>query len=367
MPTHYMRRYDLFLDAGFDDAEAQVEALAREIATLKLTSPATGAPDELLALRDAIHGRVSRLPAEQARLAALVPEWLAERNGDLAGVLWLARAEHGELLDLPGFLLGVFQAFLSSGRLQDALAFGRFVLDLRFDWNRVYGDAALAYAFLDERDPNPLVWRVLDELRGRQKLRVLELGCGIGNDALGLLRSPQSEAYVGVDLAVRALTRFRQRLDGTGITVEPQLLVGDLLQTLERHLPAGPAPNLVYSYSSLHYFPSAALQRIFELVRQLLLRNAPDPGWFAFAIKGAGSVWEGQGLPLYRPDVWVNHDGQSRWFPSQKALARQLDKAGFEIRMHEVHDHWGYSETGRRDVFHYVLCSPRAEFLGSGI
>jgi hypothetical protein len=71
-------------------------------------------------------------------------------------------------------------------------------------------------------------------------------------------------------------------------------------------------------------------------------------------------VWEGQGLPLYRPDVWVNWDGQSRWFPSREALARQLDRAGFEIRFHELHEHWGYSEHGRRDVFHYVLCSPRA-------
>jgi hypothetical protein len=76
-------------------------------------------------------------------------------------------------------------------------------------------------------------------------------------------------------------------------------------------------------------------------------------------MKGAGSVWEGQGLPLYRPDVWVNWDGQSRWFPSRDALVRQLDRAGFELRFHEQHAHWGYSEIGKRDVFHYVLCSPR--------
>jgi hypothetical protein len=75
-------------------------------------------------------------------------------------------------------------------------------------------------------------------------------------------------------------------------------------------------------------------------------------------------VWEGQGLPLYRPDVWVNWDGQSRWFPSRDALDRQLDRAGFEVRFHELHAHWGYSEKGKKDVFHYVLCSPRASSRG---
>jgi hypothetical protein len=138
--------------------------------------------------------------------------------------------------------------------------------------------------------------------------------------------------------------------------------MGDFVEVLE-HRP-GPAAgaNLVYSYSSLHYFSSGELARIHALVRRLLLTSGGE-GFFAFAIKGAGSVWEGQGLPLYRPDVWVNWDGQSRWFPSREALDRQLDRAGFEVRFHELHDHWGYSEHGKRDVFHYVLCSPRA---GSG-
>jgi hypothetical protein len=149
--------------------------------------------------------------------------------------------------------------------------------------------------------------------------------------------------------------------------------------------------NLVYSYSSLHYFSSGELARIHALVRRLLLdtasgraqgqpaeaapERAGDRGaqphraprndvYFAFGIKGAGSVWEGQGLPLYRPDVWVNWDGQSRWFPSREALVRQLDRAGFELRFHELHAHWGYSEVGKKDVFHYVLCSPRAGGAG---
>ena len=56
------------------------------------------------------------------------------------------------------------------------------------------------------------------------------------------------------------------------------------------------------------------------LLAVTILRQAypePVPGMAIVGIKGQGSVWEGQGLPLYRPDVWVNFDGQSRWFPSR--------------------------------------------------
>lgn len=55
--------------------------------------------------------------------------------------------------------------------------------------------------------------------------------------------------------------------------------------------------------------------------------------WFAF--------WDGQGLPLCRPDVWINPDDQSRWFPTRQALAREPDAARFEIRFHELHNHRG--------------------------
>ena len=365
MPASFMRRADLFRDAGFDDVDGLVEGLAAEIDRLGLA--AQGDAGNLRALRSAVGERAGRLPPEQAVLAPLVPEWLTSRNGDLASVLWLVRAQHGNRLDLPGFLLAVLLAFFDAGRVEDALIFARFVLGLRFDWDRVYTDPSLSYAFMQEREPNPLVWKVLDELRDRGPLRVLELGCGIGNDALGFLRSPGVASYTGVDLAPAALAHFGQRLGGQDFAVRPTLLAGDVLDVL-----GGPAvgdlrPNVVYSYSSLHYFASTELQRIFGVVKGLLCRSLPEPGFFAFAIKGAGSLWEGQGLPLYRPDVWVNRDGQSRWFPSKPALARLLDRFGYEVRVHELHDHWGYSEEGRRDVFHYVICSPRTEYVAGGI
>jgi SAM-dependent methyltransferase len=391
MPANFTRRRDLFLDSGFVDPDRVIAALGAEVEALGLpaewgsAAPAGGVD----ALRRALAPRVERVPPEQRRLARHVPEFLSARSGDLATALWLARAEHGDALDVPGFLLAVLDALLAAERERDALAYARFMLDLRFDWERLYREPHLAYGFTRAREPNPLVWRLLEELGARGvRLRVLELGCGVGNDAFGFLDSAQVDGYVGVDVSQDALAAFHARVERERPPVVPALVAGDFLDVLERPPEQAAGANVVYSYSSLHYFSSGELSRIHALVRRLLLdstsgraQEQPDEavperagdrgaqlpraprqedGFFAFGIKGAGSVWEGQGLPLYRPDVWVNWDGQSRWFPSREALARQLDRAGFEIRFHELHEHWGYSEHGRRDVFHYVLCSPRA-------
>lgn len=363
MPANDARRLELLRDAGFPSPDSALDRLRAEVGGLPLPGGTASAPE---ALRGALAPRVARLPADQARLARLVPELVGERSGDLATALWLARTQHGDELDLPGFALAVLDAFLAAGRDGEGLALARFLLDGRFDWGQVYGSGALPHEFLRPREPNPLIWQLLEDLAPYRPLRVLELGCGIGNDALGLLESPDVERYLGVDVVPQAIEGFRRRLEGTAFRAETRLVVGDFAELL-----AGPEVragryNCVYAYSSLHYFASAELKRIFGLVRALLLAGGRN-GFFAFGLKGTGSVWEGQGLPLYRPDVWINPDGQSRWFPTRQALARELDAAGFEVRFHDLHNHWGYSEKGKRDTFHYVVCTPRASFLGDGI
>jgi len=361
VPANFTRRRDLFLDSGFGAPDEVLGALGREVAALGPPAQwgAFAAEGGLAALRAALAPRVGRLPAAQQRLARHVPEFVTARSGDLATALWLARAEHGEALDVAGFLLAILDALAEAGRERDALAYARFMLDLRFDWGHIYEDPGIAYAFTRVREPNPLVWRLLEELGARGvEARVLELGCGVGNDAFGFLSAPGVAGYAGVDVSADALRAFEARYERELPPVRPALVQGDFVEVLERPPEGAAGANLVYSYSSLHYFSSGELAHIHALVRRLL-RTGGGEGFFAFGMKGAGSVWEGQGLPLYRPDVWINWDGQSRWFPSRDALVRQLDRAGFELRFHELHAHWGYSEAGRRDVFHYVLCSPR--------
>lgn len=363
MPANDTRRLELLRDAGFPRPDDALARLRDEVGLLPLPG---GAASEAETVRGAIVDRIARLPADQARLAGLVPELIADRSGDLATALWLAREQHGDELDLPGFALAVLDAFLARGREKEGLALARFLLDGRFDWQKVYDSGTVPHEFLRPRDPNPLIWQLLDDLAPYRPLRVIELGCGIGNDAMALLDSPNVDRYQGVDVVPQAIEGFRRRVAGTEPRTPPELICSDFAEHLADPAVREGRFNCVYAYSSLHYFASADLKRIFALVRSLLLA-AGQSGFFAFGLKGTGSIWDGQGLPLYRPDVWINPDGQSRWFPTRQALARELDLAGFEVRFHELHNHWGYSEKGKRDTFHYVVCTPRASFLADGI
>ncbi|WP_373047503.1 methyltransferase domain-containing protein [Vulgatibacter sp.] len=363
MPANDARRLELLRDAGFPDPASALARLRDDVGQLPLPG---GAAAEADVIRTALAARVARLPAEQARLAQLVPELIGDRSGDLATALWLARAQHGDALDLPGFSLAILDALLATGREMEGLALARFLLDGRFDWQKVYDAGTVPHEFLRPRDPNPLIWQLLDDLAPYRPLRVIELGCGIGNDAMALLESPHVDRYLGIDVVPQAIEGFRRRVASAPPATAPGLVCGDFAEHLADPAVREAGYNCVYAYSSLHYFASAELKRIFALVRSLLLAGGRN-GFFAFGLKGTGSIWEGQGLPLYRPDVWINPDGQSRWFPTRQALAKELDAAGFEVRFHELHNHWGYSEKGKRDTFHYVVCTPRASFLGEGI
>jgi Methyltransferase domain len=329
MPANFTRRLDLFRDAGFSDPEGAVA----EAKTLESGGPPAPA-----------------LPAPLARLAALSPEWLFARQGDLATVLWLSAKEHGGSLPVRAFFREMLDAFAAAGRREEGHALLRFLADVEFDFGQLYGEKGPAYGFFRERDPNPFVFKLLEYFEGRAtELKILELGAGIGNDALGFLASPLVKEYVAVDLSREQLAKALARAPEGRLRV----VAGDFAALLRDASAIGLADsNLIYSYSSLHYFNSTELSEILAHSHALLV---PAHGHLAFAIKGAGSVWDGQGVPLYRPDVWINLDGQSRWFPSVRAIDALMDRHGFALKLHELHEHWGYSETAKRDVFHYVL------------
>src|SRR5690606_38735377 len=228
MPANDARRLELLRDAGFADAEDALVRLREEVAALPLAS-AAGDPG---AIRAAIAGRVGALPPDQARLAGLVPELIVERSGDLATALWLARMLHGTALDLTGFVLAVLDAFLAGGRELEGLALARFLLEGRFDWQRVYDSGTVPHEFLRPREPSPLVWQILDDLAPYRPLRVIELGCGIGNDAMALLESPLVERYLGIDVVPQAIEAFRRRIEGTPVAAKAELVVGDFAERL---------------------------------------------------------------------------------------------------------------------------------------
>jgi SAM-dependent methyltransferase len=302
---------------------------------------------EVRAARDA-----HPLPPVLSRFAARVPEWLFSRNGDLATVFWLAHQEHERDLDLVALVLAIAAAFFDAGRDKDAFCLLRFLVDVDFDFGEIMKERGPAYGFFQEREPNPLLWKLLEHYdQSAEPLKILELGCGIGNDALGFLSSAKVESFTGIDISPDALGKLTTRTQEHASRVTT--IAGDFSEVLEQ--PAAHAlerTNLIYSYSSLHYFNSTQLSEILTRAHRILEQNG---GSLAFAIKGAGSIWDGQGVPLYRPDVWINWDGQSRWFPSVRAVDKLLERHGYAPAFHETHEHWGYSERGRRDLFHYVL------------
>ncbi|RAL22314.1 hypothetical protein DL240_10710 [Lujinxingia litoralis] len=367
MPANFTRRLDLFKDAGFADPKAAVELLSSDAENFGIGGVQSGMP-----LEDALDGAdkaaAALLDKPVARLLDNVVEWLFERGGDLATLFWLARKLSGneQELHLGALAFGVAGRLWQAGKEAEAAALVRFLVDLEFDYGKLYRESGIAYGFFQSREPNPFVWKLLHfvEERARNRgetpeLRVAELGCGIGNDALGITSSPLVRSYLGIDISPVALEEHGKRVEEVlreRDDLEHNLLAGDFVSTLERNDPRMEGVNLIYSYSSLHYFSSGELARIFDLAAELL---PAQKGLFCFAIKGKDSIWDGQGVPLYRPDVWVNLDGQTRWFPSRKALVEMLDRHGFEILMHEWHEHWGYSEFSRRDRFHYVVATPR--------
>lgn len=381
MPAaNYTRRRDLFLDSGFTQPDLILAALLDEARACGLIdasgAQASASLEECLARAET--RAQAHLSAELNSLLGKAPEFLFQRNGDLSTLLWLARNVGGSAATDPSmdpsmalFGFGLAGTLARRGFARESAALVRFLVALDFDYGELYKELGVAYGFFQARDPNPFVWKCLDFVEDRIRntgktsfahLDILELGCGIGNDALGFLSSPLVRSYTGTDISRVALDAHEKRVareKAKRPEVDHSLREGDFVGLLSQGAQAFPNPvNFIYSYSSLHYFSSEEVKEIFDLVAKFLRHTR---GLFCFAIKGSGSVWDGQGVPMYRPDVWINNDGQSRWFPSEEAINHMIDRLGFEVLLHGRHEHWSYSEWGKPDNFHYVICSPRLE------
>ena len=88
-----------------------------------------------------------------------------------------------------------------------------------------------------------------DRWRGK---RVLEIGCGIGTDAVNFARA--GAAYTGVELSAESLAVARQRFEVFGL---PGALIEGDAETLSAVAPTG-SFDLVYSIGVLHHTPQPA-------------------------------------------------------------------------------------------------------------
>jgi len=126
-------------------------------------------------------------------------------------------------------------------------------------------------------EPHSYVFADFQSWKG---LRVLEIGCGIGTDAVSFCRAGAD--YTGIDLSEESVKICQQRLDVFGLT--GRVFAGDAEQ-LDTLL-AGEKFDLIYSFGVIHHSPDP--QRIVDCLPGLL-----NPG---------GEVR----VMLYAKDSWKN-------------------------------------------------------------
>ena len=367
--ANYTRRLDLFKDSGFDKPEIYVDFmvhLSKELGLKNFDLTDANSREKIN------HWADENLSWMLKPLTQSSVSYLIERKGDLATLFWMAKQLHNDIKpnEMAAYILRICLNFQNGGHKDEALALLKFLVNVDFEYGDLYKELGVSHGFFRVREPNPFVWKILatvkartesGALSGEHMLDILELGCGNGNDAQGFFTSDFFSAYTGVDISDVALKEHNERSQvflknnaDKGYELCNEDFIGKL-NALSKQKEK--TYNLIYSYSSLHYFNSEEVELIFALAKKIL---EPGKGLFCFAIKGKGSIWDGEGVSLYRPDVWINYDGQSRWFPSKSKLASMLDSYGYEIIDHSIFEHWSYSKLGEPDNFHYCICSPRA-------
>jgi 2-polyprenyl-3-methyl-5-hydroxy-6-metoxy-1,4-benzoquinol methylase len=93
--------------------------------------------------------------------------------------------------------------------------------------------------------------------------KVLEVGCGIGTDAVNFARA--GAQYTGVEISEASLDLAKKRFGVYGLSGE---FVVCNAEQLSRHLPAG-AYDLVYSFGVIHHTPNqrAVIEEIRKVIR----------------------------------------------------------------------------------------------------
>lgn len=190
--------------------------------------------------------------------------------------------------------------------------------------------------------------------------RVLELGCGYGNDALFIATKARSD-ILAVDASQTAIVDARKRAKSETLTVD--FISQDYVQTLSDMKGAG--LDMVYSYSTAHYWPG----RLFE---DILLPSIADvlneKGVFCLSIQVANSASAQKDHQIHinsieddNPYLYLidKDDYLFKMYPKTKDVLVKALAPYFDILYEEEVEVEGYNMVGKVDIFVSIIARPK--------
>ena len=183
----------------------------------------------------------------------------------------------------------------------------------RAHWDKIHEDGELSHY----KNPSDFANEVLKNLKPNSK--ILELGCGVGNDSIAFANSGHS--IIATDFSNTAIKKNKERFDN--INLEFKIFdISNKFPFEENTF------DLVYARLSLHYFKDQTTKMIFAEIRRVLKPN----GKLAFICKSTKDPLYGKGTEIEQ-DMF-EYKGHIRHFFSEDYTNDSI-KNLFEINLLE--------------------------------
>jgi len=98
---------------------------------------------------------------------------------------------------------------------------------------------------------------------------VLEVGCGIGTDAIEFIKHDAN--YFGVDLSDRSIEICKSRIEAYGFGKKNPILINDNCEKLTKVKKLNKKFDLIYSFGVIHHTPN--MKKVFDNIHKIASKN----------------------------------------------------------------------------------------------